>query len=375
MPGVRGSGEKGPAGKGDEGLSLYQPLPPLTEEEYGALLEDIRLHGVRVPIVQDEEGNVIDGHHRLKAVHALRAEGYAVELPKAEVLAGLSEPEKVLTAVDLNLHRRHLTDAQKVLIGKRIEEYVARANAERRAQAAGQPRGTKASSSHMDKGPGETPAPQPGEATRDAVARMVGLGAGKTYERAQTALGWVQAAAAGDAPPARVTEAADLLADVEAGTATMREVRRFANLVNPERRTRQGDKAGPQGRAMNIAVPLTRREYQSLMEWAWANPSREDLLVLADADVRLDIEIERAERIAAHLETDGMKGLAHAFRAALEEPKRLQDLADNEQAVIRATRRKQDGVVVVDVVRGTPTPRAEAGWEWGKGQQREGTNE
>lgn len=45
---------------------LFQSMPPLSPEEYSALEQSIRDNGVQVPIVVDEAGVVIDGHHRQK---------------------------------------------------------------------------------------------------------------------------------------------------------------------------------------------------------------------------------------------------------------------------------------------------------------------
>ena len=42
----------------------YQIMTPLTAVENGALRESVKEHGVIVPIVFDEDGNCIDGHHR-----------------------------------------------------------------------------------------------------------------------------------------------------------------------------------------------------------------------------------------------------------------------------------------------------------------------
>jgi hypothetical protein len=56
----------------------WQLLPPLSDEEYRALKADITARGVMVPIERDEEGNVVDGHHRLRALGELRAEGHVL---------------------------------------------------------------------------------------------------------------------------------------------------------------------------------------------------------------------------------------------------------------------------------------------------------
>jgi len=39
-------------------------LPPLKTSEREALAADIAVHGVLHPIVIDEDGNILDGHHR-----------------------------------------------------------------------------------------------------------------------------------------------------------------------------------------------------------------------------------------------------------------------------------------------------------------------
>lgn len=71
-----------------------------------------------VPVVVDEAGEIIDGHHR-----AMIADSLGVEYP-TRVMPGLSAHEKRVLAVSLNVDRRHLTDAQKVLLGKKIEPDV-----------------------------------------------------------------------------------------------------------------------------------------------------------------------------------------------------------------------------------------------------------
>jgi ParB-like chromosome segregation protein Spo0J len=43
----------------------YQMLDPLSPEDFAALEADILERGVMVAIEFDEDGNVIDGHHRL----------------------------------------------------------------------------------------------------------------------------------------------------------------------------------------------------------------------------------------------------------------------------------------------------------------------
>lgn len=86
---------------------LFQALPPLDPDEYRALEESILQHGVQVPIIVDENGVVIDGHHRQKIT---RHHG----LPCPEIVqSGYTDNEKRTLALSLNLDRRQLTKEQK----------------------------------------------------------------------------------------------------------------------------------------------------------------------------------------------------------------------------------------------------------------------
>jgi|SRR5579864_2024626 len=83
-------------------------VPPLSPAEREALKKGILKNGVQIPIVVDENENVIDGAHRAEFAEELGL----TEIP-VSVRTGLSEEQKRLLAVDLNLHRRHLTTKQK----------------------------------------------------------------------------------------------------------------------------------------------------------------------------------------------------------------------------------------------------------------------
>lgn len=85
----------------------YQLLPRLTDEEYEALKADIAENGVRVPIDVDENGVILDGHHRAWITADL-----GIDCPRRTV-AGLSEEQKRTHAVAVNVHRRSLSREQK----------------------------------------------------------------------------------------------------------------------------------------------------------------------------------------------------------------------------------------------------------------------
>lgn len=86
----------------------YQLFDPLTDEEYADLKADIAARGVMVPVEVDENGDVLDGHHRVMACEEL---GIA-EYPTI-VREGMTEAEKRHHVRKLNLARRHLTKEQR----------------------------------------------------------------------------------------------------------------------------------------------------------------------------------------------------------------------------------------------------------------------
>jgi ParB-like chromosome segregation protein Spo0J len=87
-------------------LEPYQVLPPLTEDEYAALKADIAANGVLIPIVVDQHGVIIDGHHRARI-----AEGLGIPY-KRQVQMFASDEERHDAALGLNLKRRHLSREQ-----------------------------------------------------------------------------------------------------------------------------------------------------------------------------------------------------------------------------------------------------------------------
>ena len=89
-------------------MNNYQVMPDLTEDEYAELKADIKARGVMVPIEFDEQGNPLDGHHRLKICEELGITDY----PKV-IRAGMTEEEKRTHARKLNMARRQLSQEQR----------------------------------------------------------------------------------------------------------------------------------------------------------------------------------------------------------------------------------------------------------------------
>lgn len=83
-------------------------LPGLAPEDYHALKTSIEANGVEVPIVVDELGNIIDGHHR-----------YAICPDAPHVVRTFDNDwEREAAAIRLNMERRHLSSQQLAEVRK-----------------------------------------------------------------------------------------------------------------------------------------------------------------------------------------------------------------------------------------------------------------
>jgi len=99
---------------GDTALGI-QPMPPLSPEQYDALKADIMKNGIRVPVVVDQHGRVLDGHNRRRIADEL-----GIHVP-VEIITIASDEAAYDTALSLNCARRHLTREQvRALIGTEI---------------------------------------------------------------------------------------------------------------------------------------------------------------------------------------------------------------------------------------------------------------
>ncbi len=84
-------------------------LPPLKTSEREALASDIKANGVLHPVVIDEDGNILDGHHR-----------YAIDRnAPTRTVEGLSDEEKQAYTIRANLARRNLSPDQAREVAKK----------------------------------------------------------------------------------------------------------------------------------------------------------------------------------------------------------------------------------------------------------------
>lgn len=88
-------------------MTSYQLFPNLTADEIEGLTADIKARGVMVPVELDDEGHILDGHHRV-----MIADSLGIGYPTV-VREGWAEDQKLVHVVALNAHRRHLTADQR----------------------------------------------------------------------------------------------------------------------------------------------------------------------------------------------------------------------------------------------------------------------
>jgi len=104
-------------------MKNYQVMPDLSSDDYNNLKADIDARGVLVPVEYDEDDNILDGHHRVRACTEL-----GIDWPRF-VRKGLSEDEKRTHARQLNIARRHLNrDQKRELIAEQLKESPERSN-------------------------------------------------------------------------------------------------------------------------------------------------------------------------------------------------------------------------------------------------------
>jgi ParB-like chromosome segregation protein Spo0J len=88
---------------------LTNLFPYFTSQSYAELKEDIRRHGVRLPIFVTGDGLILDGRHREQAAREL-----GIDCPRTVVNLDEEQSRNELFSLVLsaNLYRRHMTPEQ-----------------------------------------------------------------------------------------------------------------------------------------------------------------------------------------------------------------------------------------------------------------------
>lgn len=96
----------------------YQLLPALTPDDFEALKRDIKDRGVMVAVEYDQDGKIIDGHHRVRACEELGIKDWPkITRTYEDELARRTQARR------LNIARRHLdTAAKRTLIEAELKD-------------------------------------------------------------------------------------------------------------------------------------------------------------------------------------------------------------------------------------------------------------
>lgn len=94
---------------------IAEVFPMLDEDAFQQLCSDIAEHGLQRQIVT-WRGELIDGRNRMRALIALGLD------PGEYCRALADDADPVSYALSANLHRRHLTESQRAMIGQRVKE-------------------------------------------------------------------------------------------------------------------------------------------------------------------------------------------------------------------------------------------------------------
>lgn len=148
------------------------------------LREDVRRRGVLLPLLATRDGLVLDGHRRLEVAHELGLERVPVIHLDLNGTAGWQRA----VGVAVNLHRRHLNEAQRVALGTSLER-IERAAAKERQASAGEhgPKGAE----HGEKGGRGRKGDKPPQAHREPKGVSQGRDRvdGRTAARVAAAVG------------------------------------------------------------------------------------------------------------------------------------------------------------------------------------------
>ena len=249
-------------------------LPPLKTSEHEALAADIALHGVLHPVVIDEDGNILDGHHR----YAICNDAPTVTVP------GLSEDEKQAYTIRANLARRNLSSEQTKQVSKTQREIAKRlreSDAKRWTQEAvgtllGVDRSTVAkwfSNNVTDHTATKTPAPDARVKLNTAAKQEVveRLESGETQEQVAADFGVCQKTVSNIAKKADEVHSRD---DDKA--------RKTAHLVSSTFDVRRGDFRQVLADLTNVSLVLTDPPYPKEFLPLWEDLGKWAASALAD---------------------------------------------------------------------------------------------
>jgi DNA modification methylase len=158
-------------------------IPKQSPQEYESLKQSISDNGLHMPVIVNQEGVLLDGHHRYRACQELNIK------PHIEVRRFSDSIYEKLFIVHVNLKRRQLADAQKVELAyalKPVYEELARRNSLSNLRQ-NIDNNNKKNNNEDQRGSRPIGSFEPVGRVSEVVAKEVGLSRA-TYQRGETVL-------------------------------------------------------------------------------------------------------------------------------------------------------------------------------------------
>jgi len=95
-------------------------VPQLSIAEYNSFKEDVKQNGVQVPIITNQHGTILDGHHRYRT-WVIDLGRPVTEMPKPTVLNYDDKLQEKLFVINVNLKRRQLNSFQRICLALKIK--------------------------------------------------------------------------------------------------------------------------------------------------------------------------------------------------------------------------------------------------------------
>lgn len=218
-------------------------FPMMQGPELGLLVEDIERHGLREPIVL-YQGQILDGRNRLRACELAGAE------PRFEEWDGVGSP--VAFVMSRNLHRRHLNESQRSIIGARAKTMYEEEAAEARA-------------SGLKIGDAIAPASEVGDDEKHREIPVIA----NLHERGRTAneeaAAMLNVSARSVATASKVLESGDeqVIAAIEQGDITVSDAASVIALPKPKQREALEEVRSGRARTLRQAAKIQEEEEEA----------------------------------------------------------------------------------------------------------------
>jgi ParB-like chromosome segregation protein Spo0J len=159
---------------------LADRFPKMPEKDFEDLKESIRKYGLFESIVVNKDGQILDGRHRYRAITDLGKNPcrYIANFEEIRSNDDLTEEQFIY---DSNIHRRHLTDDQRVMLAAEFAPYFRKEGEERKAEGLAK---ATAASPHTGKPTEYVDTNSSPSTPRDIQAKHAASTVGKVAEKA-----------------------------------------------------------------------------------------------------------------------------------------------------------------------------------------------